>query len=195
VQSGNRLIEFDLRIELLLQQRPPTGLFAALCLIGPIAGCAVPTVPASNVPTFIGGAIETDTAGRCYGRDVAPAVIATVTAQELDRPAVVAEDGTVTSPAVYRTVTRQQITRERQEVAFETICPPAYTATFVASLQRALAVRGFYGGSVNGVMDTATGRAVQDFQRQSGPDSPLLSLATARSLGLIVLSSEEIDRL
>ena len=41
----------------------------------------------------------------------------------------------------------------------------------------------------------ATGRAVQDFQRQDGPDSPLLSIETARSLGIVALSQEQLDRL
>jgi hypothetical protein len=41
-------------------------------------------------------------------------------------------------------------------------------------------------------MDVATGRAVQDYQRRNGPDSPILAIATARELGLVVLSPEEI---
>lgn len=177
-----------------MHQSVPT-ITIALGLIGLAAACTPQQVPASNVPAFIGGAIDTDETGACFGRDVTPAVIETVTAQEIEAAAIIAPDGTVISPATFRTVTRQQITRERQEVAYETICPPAYTSAFVSSLQRALAVRGFYAGEVNGIMDTSTGRAVQDFQRQDGPDSPLLSLATARSLGLIALSREEIDRL
>lgn len=159
------------------------------------AGCGTVPVPASNPPAFLGAAIETDAEGRCFGRDVQPAVIETVTAQEIERPATFAPDGSQLSPAVFRTVTRQQIVREREEVDFETICPPAYTPAFVESLQRALAVRGFYEGPVNGVMDVATGRAVQDFQRRDGPDSPLLSIQAARRLGLVRLSPDEIDAL
>ncbi len=159
------------------------------------AGCAANDVPPAGVPAFIGAAIETDAAGRCFGRDITPAIIETVTAQVVDRPAVLGPGGTIVTPAIYRTVTTQQITRERQEVAFETICPPAYTDEFVATLQRALATRGFYAGPVNGIMDTATGRAVQDFQRQDGPDSPLLSIETARDLGIVALSQEQLDQL
>jgi hypothetical protein len=163
-----------------------------------LAGCGAPEPPApatATVPTFISDEIEIGQDGRCFATDTMPAVIQTVTAQVLDRPAVTAPDGTILSPAAYRTVTRQEITREREEVTFETLCPPAYTAAFVESLQRALALRGFYGGPVTGVMDVTLGRAVQDFQRQTGPDSPILSIATARSLGLEELSPEEIDRL
>ncbi|WP_373353818.1 peptidoglycan-binding protein [Pseudoroseicyclus sp. CXY001] len=146
-------------------------------------------------PAFSGAEIEIGEEGRCYGHDITPAVIETFTAQELVRPEVRAEDGTVVSPASYRTATRQDITRERQDVRFETLCPPVYTQAFVESLQRALAVRGFYAGPVNGQMDVATGRAIQDFQRGNGPDSPLLSLAAAQALGLVALSEAQLDRL
>ncbi len=44
-------------------------------------------------------------------------------------------------------------------------------------------------------MDIPTGRAVQDFQRVNGPDSPILSIETARALGLAQLTAEQIDRL
>lgn len=164
---------------------------AAICL----AGCAGPDVPSGNAPAFLGAAIETDVEGRCFGTDITPAIIETVTAYDLERPAVTGPDGATISPAAYRTVTRQQITRERTEIAFETICPPAYTIDFVSTLQRALATRGYYTGPVNGLMDTATGRAVQDFQREGGPDSPLLSIETARTLGIVALSQEQLDQL
>lgn len=161
-----------------------------------LAGCA-PDPPgiAPAVPAFIAAEIETGPDGLCYGRDISPAVLETVTAQVLDVPAVLAPDGAVITPAVFRSVIRQEIVRERQEVAFETVCPPAYTLAFVETLQRALSVRGFYDGPLTGVMDPATGQAVQAFQRQSGPDSPLLSIATARSLGIVSLTADQIDAL
>jgi hypothetical protein len=155
---------------------------------------AVPS-GAPAIPAFLTDGIEIGTDGRCFATDTTPAVIETVTAQVLDRPAEIAPDGTVTAPAAYRTVTRQEITRERTEVSFETLCPPSYTADFVSSLQRALALRGFYTGPVTGIMDIPTGRAVQDFQRIEGPDSPILSIETARTLGLAQLTAEQIDRL
>jgi hypothetical protein len=172
----------------------PSPLFAsAFGLI--LAACASNDMPPDSLPAIAGAEIETDAEGRCFGRDIAPAVIETVTSSEVDRPAVIGPDGTVISPASYQTVTRQQITRERNEVSFETICPPAYTPEFVSTLQRALAARGFYMGPINGLMDTATGRAVQDFQRQDGPDSPLLAIETARTFGIVALSQEQLDRL
>lgn len=157
-----------------------------------LAACAAPPPPAPDIPAFLTAGIRIGPGGTCFATDTTPAVIETVTEQVIDRPAVLGADGSVVTPASVRTVTRQEITRERSEISFETPCPPAYTADFVESLQRALALRGFYDGPVTGLMDVATGRAVQDYQRRSGPDSPILAIATARELGLVVLTAEQI---
>lgn len=166
--------------------------FGALLPAGCSSTAGTAPTPGGQPAIFGLPAIETDAAGRCFGRDITPAVIETVTAQELERPAVIDADGNVTSPAAYRTVTRQQIVRDRSEVQFETLCPPAFTDEFVASLQRALITRGFYRGTISGILDAATGRAVQDFQRSDGPDSPLLSIDAARRLGLVALGAEQL---
>lgn len=166
-----------------------------LSLLCATAGCATAPAGGPPVPAFAEAEIRPDPEGRCWGRDVAPAVIETVTVQEQASPPVLGPDGTVIAPATYRSVIRQQIARERREVAFETLCPPSYTTEFVESLQRALAARGYYRGEVDGRMSAALRRAVQDFQRRDGPDSPLLSLESARRLGLVALSREEIQRL
>ena len=156
-----------------------------------LAACAPPAAEMARVPSFVAAEIET-VGGACYGRDIAPAVIETVTVQEQATAPVLGPDGAVAVPATYRSRVRQEIAREREAVAFETLCPPDYTPEFVASLQRALAARGFYAGEADGVMDEGLGRAVQDFQRGWGPDSPLLSLAAARRLGLVALSAEQM---
>ena len=170
--------------------RRTAPLVATLGLLAACAGTGGPDLPALAT-----AAISYDAQGHCYGTDISPAVIETVTVQEVDTPAVLDAEGRVVTPATYRSNIRQQIVREREEVRFETICPPRFTAEFVESLQRALKARGYYMGAVNGVLDTATGRAIQDFQRVDGPDSPLLSIAAARKLGLVALTREEIDRL
>jgi hypothetical protein len=143
------------------------------------------------------GAAEIDIRpdGTCFGRDVTPAVIQTATAQELEQAEVRDAAGVLVSPAIYRSVIRQEIVRDRQTVQFETLCPPAYTASFVESLQRALLARGYYRGAVTGLLDPPTNRAIQDFQRDWGPDSPLLSVAAARRLGLVALTPDQIDEL
>ncbi len=166
------------------------GLWAVSACVPAPGG--VPLLP----PAFVGAPqIERDSDGACYGRDVTPAVIETVTEQVLVQPAMVTSDGTVTSPAAFRTVTRQEIVRERREVLFETLCPEALTPEFVKSLQRALKARGYHRGPVNGTMDAWTIAGIQSFQRLSGHDSPLLDIQTARALGLVELTPEALNAL
>ncbi|KPP92166.1 MAG: putative peptidoglycan-binding domain-containing protein [Rhodobacteraceae bacterium HLUCCA08] len=129
----------------------------------------------------------------CTGRAVTPARIETVTEQVLVTPARLDDAGNVLEPAGYQTVTRQQITRDRQEVTFDTPCPDLLTPEFVASLQRALRVRGLYQGPISGVFDPATGRAVRDFQVARGDhDTTVLTLASARALGLVALDRDSL---
>ena len=172
---------------------------AALAL-GALAACgdlAPPgaTVERGNAPALAAAQIESAADGTCYGRAVTPAVVQTLTAQELESPELRDAEGRVIQPATYRSAIRQEILRDRQEVRFPTLCPPAYTESFVASLQRALQARGFYAGPITGSLDQATNRAIQDYQRDGGPDSGLLSLESARSLGLVALSTEQIEAL
>lgn len=63
---------------------------------------------------------------------------------------------------------------------------------FLASLQRALKARGLYLGEVTGEWNAATAEGVRRFQAERGLDSPRLSLAAARELGLIAV---DLDRL
>jgi hypothetical protein len=172
----------------------PLSLLAA-CAAAPPAARLGPVSGPSSRPALGLAEVAPDEEGRCWATDTQPAVIETQTVQEQATPAVLAEDGTVRVPATYRSTVRQEIARERAVVAFETLCPPAYTPDFVASLQRALMARGYYQGAVDGALGPALGRAIQDFQRGEGPDSPLLSLAAARELGLVPLSREEVARL
>lgn len=140
------------------------------------------------------GQIETRGDGRCFAKDISPAVIETVTTQEVEIPEVRNDDGVVTRPATFRTVTRQQIVRERADIRFETLCPQNYTADRVRTLQRALKVRGFYDGPITGTLDRATGFAIQNFQRDGGPDTVLLSIETARKLGVVAFDRETLEK-
>lgn len=72
-----------------------------------------------------------------------------------------------------------------EETAFRVPCPELMTANFIATLQRALAVRGHYDGPITGRADSATRTAVRTFQRAQGFDSPILTLDTAQRLGLL----------
>lgn len=139
------------------------------------------------------GQIETRSDGRCFAKDISPAVIETVTTHELENPEVRDASGVVTSPATFRTVARQQIVRERSDIRFETVCPQNYTAERVQTLQRALKARGFYDGEITGTLDRATGFAIQRFQRIDGPDTVMLSIETARSLGVVAFDRATLD--
>ena len=123
--------------------------------------------------------------GTCWGQDVTPAHVETVTEHVMVEPAAPAADVTRPGAAVYRTETRQRIVREREEVWFRTPCADEMTPELVETLQRALTARGLYQGPVTGEMDAATRRAVRHFQRRQGLDSGLLSLTAARQLGIV----------
>lgn len=119
--------------------------------------------------------------GTCWAEDVTPAVIETVTRQVVVQPKAGTAPG---AGVVYHTETHQKIVKEREAIWFRTPCPEAITPEFVASLQRALAVRGYYGGPVSGSLDRPTRQAVRAFQRPLGLNSGLLSLNAAQQLGI-----------
>ena len=157
-----------------------------------LGACTPAVAPAPPNVLIDMGQIETQANGRCIANDTSPAVIETVTIQEIELPELRDANGTVTRPATFRTITRQQIVRERAEIRFETLCPQNYSAELVATLQRALKARGFYTEQISGTLDLQTGAAIQSFQRISGLDSPLLALETARQLGIVALSKDSL---
>lgn len=122
----------------------------------------------------------------CYVREVTPAVIETVTEQVMLQPPQISTDGTLREPAVFVTETSQQILEPRRELWFQTPCPAETDPAFIASVQRALEARGLYRGAITGEMDTRTRRAVRAYQEPQGLNSPILSMAAARQLGLSV---------
>lgn len=160
-----------------------------ICAVA-LAGCAAPDIGVLGEPEL---ALRSEAAppgsdpGSCWGKNVSPAVIETVTHQVMMQPAQVQADGTVIQPAIYKTETRQAIVEERRETWFETPCPDVLTDEFVSSLQRALAARGHYRGTVTGEMDARTRAAVRRYQEPQGLDSGILSLAAARRLGLVAI--------
>ncbi|UWQ18669.1 peptidoglycan-binding protein [Jannaschia sp. M317] len=126
--------------------------------------------------------------GACYARGITPAVLETVTSQVQEVPAVRHPDGTILSPARFRTVTSTRIVQDRGENWFETPCPLRdRDPVFVQQIQRALQVRGLYGGEINGFYDVPTRAAVQAFQTPLGLESGTLSNESAKALGLVAL--------
>ena len=125
--------------------------------------------------------------GTCWGKIPTPAVVETVTEQVLVTPAKINGDGTIATLPVYREESHQQIVTPRTDRWFEIPCPPAFTVEFVSTLQRALQARGLYNGMVNGNMDDATRRAVLAMQSSDGLHSDVLSIETARELGIVAV--------
>ncbi|SIS68845.1 Putative peptidoglycan binding domain-containing protein [Roseivivax lentus] len=128
-----------------------------------------------------------DPAGGCYATERTPAVYEQVPGQVLVEPEVRAEDGTLVRAPIYRNAPVPRLVRPREEVRFPAPCPPAYTPEFIATLQRALTARGYYGGAITERLDPQTRAAVAAFQRDRGLDSDKLALETARDLGLIAV--------
>ena len=145
----------------------------------PASRLAFTALEAARVP-----APEGAPEGSCWARDVTPAVIETKTAQLIEQPAILNPDGSLLAPAIYATETEQMIVEPRREYVFETLCAEEITPEFIASLQRALQVRGLYDGVITGVIDSATEDALQSFQRTQGLETRLLTIETARQLGL-----------
>ncbi|SLN16828.1 Putative peptidoglycan binding domain protein [Pseudoruegeria aquimaris] len=178
-----------------VQLRRPVAALAALALL---AGCVEPErrqVAVAAADTT--GSIRTRTQapdaegdGQCWTQDTQPAIIQTITEQVLVSPARYDDDDTLLSPATYGTQTRQEILRERAEVWFRTPCPPELTVPFVATVQRALTVRGYYTGPINGQLDGPTRAAIKAYQTPRGLESQTLSLDAARQLGVAAYGRE-----
>lgn len=123
--------------------------------------------------------------GACWASDTTPAVIETVTEQIVVSEEQRDDAGRVVAPATFQTKTHQRMVQDHEEVWFRAPCAADMTVSFVATLQRALKARGLYLAAVTGALDAATDDAVRRFQAERGLDSPTLSLAAAKELGLI----------
>ncbi len=123
--------------------------------------------------------------GACYGKDVTPAVIEQVTEQVLVAPPEIGPEGNVITPAKYEENVSHQVVTGREVIFFETPCPPRWTPDFIASVQRALSARGIYRGAISGTLDDPTRQAIRSFQIGNGLNSGILSIDSARDLGLV----------
>ncbi len=169
-------------------QARASQLLAALAGVAFLAGCLQgQTVSESGVVSGNGLAPPGAPPGTCWGSIPTPAVIERVSEQVLVTPARTNPDGSIASLPVYRNETRQQIVTPRTDRWFEIPCPPVFTVEFVSTLQRALRARGLYQGEINGSMDAPTRRAVLAVQTAQGLPSDVLSIETARALGIVAV--------
>ena len=179
------------------QTRPAACLAFFLAALTGLTACAPASAPGDAAAMALVGSMQ-DTppgapAGTCWGKIVSPALIETVTEQVLVEPARLSTDGTEASAAIYRTETRQRIVTEREVTWFQTPCPADMTAEAIATLQRALAVRGFYSGPGTGQIDIPTSAAVGLYQATTGLQSRVLSLSAARALGVLAVPMDELN--
>ncbi|SLN50457.1 Putative peptidoglycan binding domain protein [Roseivivax jejudonensis] len=159
--------------------------FAALTLavLGACSASDRGTTPPADAETS--QRTETGADGRCYAVEPIPAIYEQVPGQVQVVQAEIAEDGTVIRPPIYRNASVPRIVRPRGEIRFAVPCRERVTPELVASVQRALKVRGLYAGPVTGEIDAGTEAAIRAYQSDRGLDSGRLSLETARALGLI----------
>ena len=104
-------------------------------------------------------------------------------------------EGQEISPAIYRKVREPKMVNDGNGRWFERVCDAQLTPDFIATLQRALAVRGYLKGDVSAMMDGPTLRAIRKFQREQGLNSDAVSLVAAQQLGLVAieLDPEVVD--
>lgn len=162
--------------------------FIAMAGLGLTAACAplsAPDVTRLIEPTILEKTDDTapDAApGTCWAKVPAPGVervTETITVQ----PAELDGDGKVVAPAIYRTVERP--VDGSKEVWFERPCEAQVTPALIETLQRALMARNLYDGDITAELDFRTRLAIRAYQQDQGIDSGVLSMATARQLGLI----------
>ncbi len=122
--------------------------------------------------------------GTCWAHDLIPAIYETTTEQSLIAAEQRDAEGHLTRPASYKSVSRLRVLQDRRDIWFTAPCPQDMTPDFLATLQRALKARGYYTAALTGVMDDATSEALRRYQAAHGLDSPLLSRAAARQLGV-----------
>lgn len=171
-------------------------LLPALAAAIALGACDDAIVSRSNIdPISLATAPPGAAPGTCWDKTVSPAVVQTQNRKVLLQPAQISSDGRVQSAPIYKTEAQQIVIEPRRENWFETPCPAALTPDFVASLQRALEARGYYRGPVTGEMDARTSAAIRRYQQSEGFDSPSLTVAAARKLGLVaVVSGAAVDQ-
>ncbi len=179
-------------------QRKPALLLALLAGLA-LGGCQTAGVTAPSQAALAGEMVRIkgdgpppSLGGECWAKSTTPAIIETVTEQEMVTDEVRDDTGAVVTPATFRTRTHQRMVRDREDVWFRAPCPTEQSVQFVASLQRALKARGLYLAEVTGMMDEDTAEAVRRFQAERGLDSPVLSLAAARELGISATRLEDL---
>jgi hypothetical protein len=146
---------------------------AALLIILPFLAACQPGAPTPEVnradPVRV--PLVSAASEACWRTDLIPAVTETIHEE--------AANGT--------RVSREVLRQPAAERLFAVPCPDQVDSEFIASLQRALLVRGLYSGAATGHWDAETAEAVRRFQAPLGLNSGVLSLDAAQRLGLVAV--------
>lgn len=168
----------------------PCAAIAALLL----AGCQTTSqgdvtrgAQAPAIPTIAAATQPASRDGTCWAQLPGTPVTELVEQTILVEEAVVDASGAELSPAIYRVVTAPKTISTTDGRWFERVCDAELSPNLIMTLQRALAARTFYGGPVTGKLDAQTRAAIRLYQQDRGLDSDVLSLSTARQLGLVAV--------
>ena len=111
-----------------------------------------------------------------------PAEYQTVTVRKLVEPA---KERRIDIPAEYETVVKREKTSEGRLEWRSILCETNTSAGVISSLQRALKMRGYDPGNIDGVLGTETLEAVRQYQRSKGLASGQLTMETLKSLNVM----------
>ena len=111
-----------------------------------------------------------------------PAEYQTVKVRKLVEPA---QERTIEVPAEYQTVVKREKISDSHLEWKSILCETNTTRDVIASLQRALKMRGYDPGRIDGVLGQETLSAVSTYQRNKGMASGQLTMETLRSLNVL----------
>lgn len=111
-----------------------------------------------------------------------PAVYGSVTKTVEATPSVVQR---TEIPATYKNVARTVEVAPARSVWTSVLCDVNTTPDVVRRLQTALKSQGHYNGKIDGDVGPATRRAIASYQNAQGVESDILTIESARTLGII----------
>lgn len=111
-----------------------------------------------------------------------PAEYSMVTVRKLVEPA---KERRIEIPAEYQTITKREKVSEGRLEWRSILCETNTTPDVISSVQRALKMRGYDPGRVDGVLGTDTLEAIQRYQRSKGMAAGQLTMETLKSLNVM----------
>lgn len=111
-----------------------------------------------------------------------PAEYKSVTKTIVDRPTTVKREEV---PAVIKNVDREVEVAQARTLWTQVLCEVNTTNEVVIRLQSALKSTGHYFGKIDGIIGPGTRRAIMSYQKAQGVESDILTIESAKALGVI----------